>query len=269
MAINNLVDYLYELQIKMEVQMKKGTTLSLLVALALLISACNFPFVDTESAVADSVAQTVAAMEAEKAAEEVVPTLAPLPTQVPTESEDESEDEYSGDRCDAYDEDCYHCDPYDDDCIRCDSWDDDNCDRCQPGDDYCYRFDDDYWDQKGGWDKNRKHGKECLYATFLGETVKDNTTFVAGDAFTKTWTLRNDGYCTWNEDYQLVFKSGNQMGGPDEINFGGEIDPGEQIILSLDLVAPADAGTYLGYWQIMTDDDVKFGSALSVKIKVE
>jgi hypothetical protein len=245
--------------------MKKGTTLSLLVALALLISACNFPFVDTESAVAGSVAQTVAAMEAEKEAEQVIPTLAPLPTQVPTESEIEKSSKY----CYPGDDDCYHCDPDEDDCVRCYSDSDKDCDRCEYGDSECYRFDSKYWDQKGGWDKNRKPGKECLYATFLGETVKDNTTFVAGDAFTKTWTLRNDGYCTWNEDYQLVFKSGNQMDGPDEINFDGEIDPGEQIILSLDLVAPADAGTYLGYWQIMTDDDVKFGSALSVKIKVE
>jgi hypothetical protein len=108
-----------------------------------------------------------------------------------------------------------------------------------------------------------------LYATFLSETIKDNTEFTTGESFTKTWTLRNDGYCDWNEDYHLIFKSGTQMAGPDDYVFGIEIDPGEEITISLDLTAPASAGTYTGYWQLETDDDVKFGTALSVKIKVE
>ena len=245
--------------------MKRVTTISMLVALALLISACNFPFVDTESAVADAVAETVAAMEEE--AEEVIPTLAPLPTQVPPEPE-ESKD---SDRCEAGEDDCYRCEPEDDDCDRCDSWDDDeDCDRCDFGDDECYRYDDSDWDQRGGWDRDaKKSKKECLYATFLGESISDGTNFSASEAFTKTWTFRNDGYCDWNEDYQLVFKSGNQMSGPDDILFGIEVDPGEEITFSLDLTAPAAVGTYTGYWQLYTDDDVKFGSALSVKIDVE
>ncbi len=251
--------------------MKRVTTISLLVALALLISACNFPFVDTQSAVADSVAQTVAALEAEKAAEQVVPTLAPLPTQVPTETASPK----SNDRCYPGDRDCYRCAPDDQQCVRCDSNSQDSCDRCQSGDRDCYRYDDQSWSNywgsnKGGWNDGDHRGRrECLYATFLGETVKDNTSFTAGDAFTKTWTLRNDGTCDWNEDYKLVFKSGNQMGGVDEIPFSGTISPGEQIILSVNLTAPASAGTYLGYWQLQTDDDSNFGTALSVKIKVE
>lgn len=246
--------------------MKRVTTISLLVALALLISACNFPFVDTESAVAGSVAQTVAAIEAEKEAEQVVPTLAPLPTQVPTETASPK----SNNNCYPGDQDCYHCSPDDQQCVRCESDNYNSCDRCQSGDRSCYRYDDSYWGNEGGWDNNHRDGhKQCLYATFISETVKDNTTFTAGDAFTKSWTLRNDGTCDWNEDYKLVFKSGNQMGGPDEVLFSGTISPGEQIILAVDLTAPADPGTYLGYWQLQTDEDDNFGTALSVKIEVE
>jgi hypothetical protein len=217
----------------MEVQMKRVTTLSLMVALALLISACNFPFADTESAMATSVAATVDAMEEAHA---VIPTLAPLPTQAPPEpvAPTQEPDRYRDhDYCDKYSES---------------QWPD----ECGP-----------YYDHQV-YNKN-----QCLYATFLSETIKDNTEFTTGESFTKTWTLRNDGYCDWNEDYHLVFKSGTQMDGPDDYVFGIEIDPGEEITIALDLTAPATAGTFTGYWQLETDDDVKFGSALSVKIKVE
>jgi hypothetical protein len=135
---------------KMEVQMKRVTTISTLVALALLISACNFPFVDTKSAVADSVALTVAAIQVKNAEETqaAVPTLAPLPTQVPTESESSKD----GDRCSYGDQDCYRCRPGDDGCNRCDSWDDNSCQsRCEAGDQYCYRYDNNAWqNNKGG-----------------------------------------------------------------------------------------------------------------------
>ncbi len=192
-------------------------------ALALLISACNFPYANTESDLATSVAATVDAMEAAIA---VKPTLAPLPTQVPPEP-------------------------------------------VAPTDDPKDKMDDrDKYDDGKKPDSNRPED-QCLYATFISETIPDGTDFATGESFTKTWTLRNDGYCDWNDEYKLVFKSGTQMSGPDELEFGIEIDPGEEITLSLDLTAPATTGTFTGYWQLMTNKDVKFGSALSVKIDVE
>ncbi|MDK2981136.1 MAG: hypothetical protein PWQ55_1483 [Chloroflexota bacterium] len=196
--------------------MKRVTTLSLVVALALLISACNFPFVDTESAMATSVAATVDAMEESHV---VKPTLAPLPTQAPPE-------------------------PVAPTATAEDIKDDERIEEKLPQD-------------------------QCLWATFISETIPDGTNFSTGESFTKTWTLRNDGYCDWNDEYHLVFKSGTQMDGPDDYVFGIEIDPGEEITLSLDLTAPSTAGTYTGYWQLETNKDAKFGSALSVKIDVE
>ncbi len=250
--------------------MKKGTTISMLVALALLISACNFPFVDSESAVADAVAETVAAME--KEAEEVIPTLAPLPTQVPVEPEGPK----SGDPCEPGDDDCYSCHPDDDDCRPCDSWNDDDCDRCGSDDDECYYYGDHDWDDKGGWDddhddddkKPSRPEDQCLYATYVSETIPDGTVFSAGEAFTKSWTLENTGYCDWNTDYAIDFKSGNQMGGPDAQDLTEEVDQGEDITISLDLVAPSSAGTYKGVWQLKTDDGIGFGEVW-VKIEVE
>lgn len=194
--------------------MKRITSITLLVALSLVLSACNFPFMaDSDSAVATSVAETVAAKEASA----VKPTLAPLPTQAPvqptattasavvvTEEAEEEEEE-----------------------------------------------------------------TPCLYATFISETIPDGTEFSGGESFTKTWKLRNDGYCDWNVDYHLSFKSGDQMGGPDSIDITDETDFGETISISIDLTAPSDADTYTGYWQFKTDDGVAIGTPLSVKIVVE
>ena len=110
----------------------------------------------------------------------------------------------------------------------------------------------------------------CLFATFVSETIPDGTKLSPGENFTKTWTIRNDGTCDWNTDYDLVFKSGDHMGGPDTVKFHKEVDPGEKITLSVDLKAPSDEGTYTGVWWFQTHKGQKFGSnGISVKIVVE
>jgi hypothetical protein len=214
--------------------MKRITTFALAFTLALLVSACNFPFVsDSGDVMATSVAETVEALEARM----VKPTLAPLPTQAPVQPETPADKEF---------------DPKD--------WEDKDLeDFCN--DEYC---DEDYYYD----DDDLLPEDQCLYATVTGETISDGTNFSTGESFTKSWTFRNDGYCDWNEDYAIDFKSGNQMGWTEAADIGTEIDPGESITLSLDLTAPSTAGTYTGYWQLKTDDGVGFGKVW-VTIDVE
>jgi len=99
----------------------------------------------------------------------------------------------------------------------------------------------------------------CLFVTMTSETVKDKSVFSPGEAFTKTWTVKNTGTCTWNKDYKIVFRSGNQMGGPDKQALGETVKPGESITISVDLTAPSTAGTYTGKWIFRTDKGVDFG----------
>lgn len=189
--------------------MKKITTITIIIALTLLVSACNFPFaVDSEAALATSVAETVEAMESH-----TVPTLQLLPTSTmyPTSTPFPTATAVNA----------------------------------------------------------TEESTPCLFATFISETIPDGTKLSAGESFTKTWKLRNDGYCDWNTDYHISFKSGDQMGGPDNLDITKETDPTETITISIDLKAPSDADTYTGYWQFKTDDGVAIGSALSVKIVVE
>jgi len=108
----------------------------------------------------------------------------------------------------------------------------------------------------------------CNKALFVSETIKDDTEFGPGEAFTKSWTFKNEGTCTWNTNYKLVFASGEKMGGPASVKFSKTAAPNDQITLQVALVAPAAAGTYTGTWKLQADDGALFGQ-VTVRIKVK
>lgn len=107
-------------------------------------------------------------------------------------------------------------------------------------------------------------------------TVPDDTKLNPSSAFTKTWRLQNVGSCTWTSGYKLVFDHGDGMGGPKDVPLtSGTVAPGQTIDVSVNLTAPAQSGTYQGFWKLRNASGVLFGwgdqanSAFWVKIKVE
>lgn len=109
--------------------------------------------------------------------------------------------------------------------------------------------------------------KPCNKATFISETVPDGTTYTINKDFTKSWRFRNDGTCTWNTNYQLVFNGGDQMGGPSVKNFPTNVAPGEQVDLSVSLKAPGTVGTYTGNWTLRSDTGEQMQNYFTVNIK--
>jgi len=100
----------------------------------------------------------------------------------------------------------------------------------------------------------------CDRASFVSDvTVPDGTIFTPGQAFTKTWKLRNNGRCTWTTDYTLVFSTGDQMGGPSPVNLPSSVAPGQTIDLSMPLIAPNSLGSYRGYWLLKNPAGGLFG----------
>lgn len=108
----------------------------------------------------------------------------------------------------------------------------------------------------------------CNKALFVSETIKDDTEFNAGDAFTKSWTFKNVGTCTWNTNYKMVFASGEAMGGPASVKLSKSVAPNDQIVIQVPLVAPATSGTYTATWKLQADDNTQFGQ-VTVRIKVK
>lgn len=90
-------------------------------------------------------------------------------------------------------------------------------------------------------------------------TVVDGTVFRPGEAFVKTWRLKNAGTSTWNTGYSLIYVSGAQMGSAAPLPLQKDIPPGETIDVSVNLTAPEAPGNYAGYFMLRNPSQHNFG----------
>ncbi len=96
-------------------------------------------------------------------------------------------------------------------------------------------------------------------ADFIDDvTVPDGTVFSPGQAFTKTWRLKNAGSSTWTSDYSILYLTGQEMG-LKSAPLGKLVPPGESVDVSVNLTAPAIPGTYRSYWKLLTPQGNLFG----------
>jgi len=100
----------------------------------------------------------------------------------------------------------------------------------------------------------------CIGATLVAETPPDGVILKPGEYFWKTWTFMNSGTCAWDSSYDLVYRSGDLMGGLVSYPLPEEVLPGEQKDISIYLKAPDTEGTFTGYWQFQTPWDANFGA---------
>ncbi len=99
-------------------------------------------------------------------------------------------------------------------------------------------------------------------------TIPDNTVLNPGQAFTKTWRLKNSGSCTWVGSYQFAFVADNQLGGPASVAINGNVTPGSLYDVSVNFVAPSTPGTYKSSWRMKNATGQLFGSSPFVQIVV-
>lgn len=90
-------------------------------------------------------------------------------------------------------------------------------------------------------------------------TIPDGTQMAPGQTFTKTWRLQNAGTCTWTTAYSVALFSGEAMAATLNIPFTSEVAPGQSVDISVDMVAPATAGTYQGNWKLRNASNAYFG----------
>lgn len=104
-------------------------------------------------------------------------------------------------------------------------------------------------------------GTYCNAAKFVEDvTIPDDTKVNPGTGFTKTWRLENFGYCTWTTSYKLVWVSGDRMSAPAEVPMPEEVRPGEEVDISVNMIAPIEAGTYESYWKLADAAGTLFGT---------
>jgi len=108
----------------------------------------------------------------------------------------------------------------------------------------------------------------CNKPLFISETIPDDTEFLPGETFTKEWTFKNVGTCTWNTNYTMRFETGDQLGAPAEVAMPATVAPDAQVTISVDMTAPETPGTYQGYWSMYSDTDEYMGQTW-VKVKTK
>jgi hypothetical protein len=99
-------------------------------------------------------------------------------------------------------------------------------------------------------------------------TIPDNSVIAPGAAFVKTWRLQNAGTTTWSTSYTLDFISGEQMGTIKSVPLSQSVPPGQQVDVSVKMVASTADGTYQGYWKMKNASGQFFNDSVYILIKV-
>jgi hypothetical protein len=90
-------------------------------------------------------------------------------------------------------------------------------------------------------------------------TVPDGTVFAPNTPFIKTWRLINGGTVSWTPAFSLVFMSGEQMSAPPAVPLTVNVLPGGTVDISVNMIAPAAAGRYIGNWMMRDPGGLLFG----------
>jgi len=108
----------------------------------------------------------------------------------------------------------------------------------------------------------------CEASIFVSDiTIPDGTTLIPGKRFKKTWELLNTGTCAWKGDFSLVFIRGSSMSGK-STPINQFVKPGKTAKISVQMVAPAEAGLYTGYWALANSEGKAFGQEFYVQVLV-
>ncbi len=99
-------------------------------------------------------------------------------------------------------------------------------------------------------------------------TVPDGTTFVPGDQIEKTWAVRNDGDCTWNDKFSLRYIDGSALGAENHQELP-PLEPGETGEITVTFYAPQSAGSYWTGWQAYDPQGEPFGDDIYMEIIVD
>ena len=102
------------------------------------------------------------------------------------------------------------------------------------------------------------NASECRDAAqYIGDDGTDGTTYAPNTAFTKSWTVKNTGTCTWNSRYLVFQISGafmTQQPGFWLVPPENTVEPGETVDINVGMTSPPMKGDYRSYWGLKNGD---------------
>merc|ERR1719248_197092 len=93
-----------------------------------------------------------------------------------------------------------------------------------------------------------------LAARFVRDvTIFEGTQMAPQTAFTKIWRLKNSGEVAWPPGTRMLFVGGDQMTSEMSVPLSRAtaVQPGEEVDVAVEMVAPPELGRYLGYWRLV------------------
>lgn len=108
----------------------------------------------------------------------------------------------------------------------------------------------------------------CDSLSFVGDvTIPDDVMIPPGTVFKKIWAIKNNGQCTWNSDYSLVWVGGDQLGAQTEVPLlkeGQVVYPGEMALATVEFIAPQPVASepersFISYWKLRNASGGIFG----------
>lgn len=96
--------------------------------------------------------------------------------------------------------------------------------------------------------------------------MADKSEVQTSKAFTKTWTLRNDGNTSWPAGTTLRQTSGDNLGPNPHFVITHVVRPSDDVEVSCDFVAPEKEGRYTTFFRLMTDNRTRFGQKLTCDV---
>jgi hypothetical protein len=102
---------------------------------------------------------------------------------------------------------------------------------------------------------------QCDMAGFVADvTIPDGSIVAAGQTFTKTWRIKNDGTCTWTPNYKIVYYSGEKLNTNNNYPLTTtNVAPGETLEISIQMTAPTAPGSYISNWLLQNATGQYFG----------
>jgi len=94
-------------------------------------------------------------------------------------------------------------------------------------------------------------------AEYIRDDGIDGTTYAPNTAFTKTWTVKNTGTCTWDSSYLVFQISGafmTQQPGYWIVPQDQTVEPGQTVNISVGMTSPPENGNYRSYWGLKNGD---------------
>jgi hypothetical protein len=101
-------------------------------------------------------------------------------------------------------------------------------------------------------------------ATLVPEVMR----VAPGDTFTVTWRVRNAGTQAWGAGFRWVFVGGERMGAPSGVPIADAVEPGAEVEIELQLVAPTEPGEAEGWWRVHDATGRPLGPEFGVRIEV-